>query len=401
MHTVHIKSWNIDGAFTLKMSCPDFRKTLQLFDINFFQETHLRPNQHDTVILPAGYQIFSRTRRPKADFDKSWGGVAAVVSQKLSLKYRQDLSGPDFMVLQIGSTLFYNVYLLPETSNWPSVLESDPCEALASSLALAHMANFSIILMGDLNARTASLTAYPLDPRRTSQDSGTVSTRGRWLCRMLAEHDLVLINGTRRFGDCSGNYTSFQGTRRTVIDYAITSRASWDALRSFSVCPREVGYDHAALTLSLEIHAQILHTQSLPPRKQKKDVPLPTITSLDRLLVSTLEAAKDDEKKDLALFGPVLATTEVIKVSVHGLCSDEGKHNAKAGAGLYWGPNSRHNSAHRIPDSNVTSTYAELYAIAQALTATPEGVSLEITTHSEYAIQAIIFHAADHATRGW
>jgi hypothetical protein len=82
------------------MSCPIFRKDLEKYDINLFQETHLRPQQEDTVELPHGYSILSRTQRPRPSFDKSWGVVAAVFQSALKLKYRQDFSGPEFMVLQ-------------------------------------------------------------------------------------------------------------------------------------------------------------------------------------------------------------------------------------------------------------------------------------------------------------
>ncbi|KAJ7920453.1 hypothetical protein B0H13DRAFT_2422435 [Mycena leptocephala] len=111
------------------------RKDLQKYDINLFQETHLRPQQHDAIDVPQGYSLLSRTRRPKASFDKSWGGVAIVLRATIPFKYREDFSGPDFMVIQVNRHLVYNVYLLPESSLWAGVLEKDPCEAFASSLS--------------------------------------------------------------------------------------------------------------------------------------------------------------------------------------------------------------------------------------------------------------------------
>jgi hypothetical protein len=95
------------------MSCPIFCKDLEKYDINLFPETHLRPQQEETVELPCGYSILSRTQRPKASFGSSWGGVAAVFRSTLKLQYRQDLSGPDF---KLNKLLIYNVYLMPESS---------------------------------------------------------------------------------------------------------------------------------------------------------------------------------------------------------------------------------------------------------------------------------------------
>src|ERR1700761_9350446 len=44
---VSIYSWNINGSFNLLLSCPDLIKMFENHDIVLFQETHLRPQQHD------------------------------------------------------------------------------------------------------------------------------------------------------------------------------------------------------------------------------------------------------------------------------------------------------------------------------------------------------------------
>ncbi|KAJ6560960.1 hypothetical protein B0H10DRAFT_1966763 [Mycena sp. CBHHK59/15] len=133
--------------------------------------------EHNTIEVPHGYRLLSRTRRPKACFGKSWGGVVAIVRQWLPVQYREDFSGPDFMVLQLHCLLLYNIYLLPEGSMWAGILDSDPCNGLTGSLSLAYMAGYDIALMGDANARTASEIADPLDLTRVSMDKGPVSQR--------------------------------------------------------------------------------------------------------------------------------------------------------------------------------------------------------------------------------
>ncbi|KAJ7794057.1 hypothetical protein B0H13DRAFT_2393505 [Mycena leptocephala] len=140
-------------------------------------ETHLRPHQHDAARLPDGYSIVSRTRRPKANLGKSWGGVATISNTaRVPSKLREDLSGPDFMAHQIGNIVIYNVYLLPKTKSWVGDLESDPCLAVASSLAVAYAATCHILIMGDLNARTGSQTPSVHDPVRYSLDEKPPST---------------------------------------------------------------------------------------------------------------------------------------------------------------------------------------------------------------------------------
>ncbi|KAJ7843890.1 hypothetical protein B0H14DRAFT_2248459, partial [Mycena olivaceomarginata] len=73
----------------------------------------------------------------------------------------------------------------------------------------------------DLNGRTNSRTASVHDPPRHSMDDKPISTRGRFLLKLCADYNLVILNGDERFGSNSGAFTSFQGTRKTVIDYAI------------------------------------------------------------------------------------------------------------------------------------------------------------------------------------
>ncbi|KAF8121650.1 hypothetical protein K438DRAFT_1653550, partial [Mycena galopus ATCC 62051] len=156
------------------------------------------------------------------------------------------------MVIQIGTRLIYNVYLLPESTSWVGDLDSDPCAALENSLALAYMAGFEVVVPGDLNARTESKKARPQDPDRVSKDPD-ITTRGRWLLRMCGDYNLVVVNGAARFGPESGNYTSFQGDRRTVIDYILCSRPLYDKILSFKVCDRVGKHTHAALAIEIEM----------------------------------------------------------------------------------------------------------------------------------------------------
>ncbi|KAJ7701601.1 hypothetical protein B0H14DRAFT_2648379, partial [Mycena olivaceomarginata] len=73
---------------------PGNLKELELCDFNFFQETHLRPQQHDVVRIPEGYSIEFQTRRPKANFAKSWGGVATVSIRVCLPKLAKTYLGP-------------------------------------------------------------------------------------------------------------------------------------------------------------------------------------------------------------------------------------------------------------------------------------------------------------------
>ncbi|KAJ7483589.1 hypothetical protein FB451DRAFT_1170179 [Mycena latifolia] len=127
---------------------------------------------------------------------------------------------------------------------WAGTLDSDPCKALENSLTLAYMGGFYLVLMGDLNARTASSKASPRDPDRISKDEKE-STDSRWLARMCKDYNIVFIN-----------------------------------------LKEDLGAHHSKRR---EIQVDFLQD-----------------TELDRLLIATPESAKDEKKKKcLALFSPV------------------------------------------------------------------------------------------------
>lgn len=91
------------------MSCPIFREDLEKYDLNLFQEHIYVPNERTLWSSPTA--TLSYHAREDADLRSvnSWGGVAAVFQSALKLKYRQDFSGPDLMVLQLNRLLIYDL----------------------------------------------------------------------------------------------------------------------------------------------------------------------------------------------------------------------------------------------------------------------------------------------------
>ncbi|KAJ7705562.1 ribonuclease H-like domain-containing protein, partial [Mycena rosella] len=87
-------------------------------------------------------------------------------------------------------------------------------------------------------------------------------------------------------------------------------------------------------------------------------------------------------------------------VYVDGSCLNNGRNNARAGAGVYWGPNHLWNEALRVPD-NQTNNRGEVYAILRALRRSYLDQTLHIWSDSEYAMEAIALRATDEASRGW
>ncbi|KAJ6607804.1 hypothetical protein B0H10DRAFT_1817185, partial [Mycena sp. CBHHK59/15] len=139
---------------------------------------------------------------------------------------------------------------------------------------------------------------------------------------------------------------------------------------------------------------------SSPRKKRKVEVVLPNETDVDKLLIATLAAGKDEAKKLLDLYGPVHVVTTPVKMTIHGSCLNAGKISASAGAATYWGPNARRKRSARAWGDQ-RSPRAELLAAIFALESAETYKSLEISTRSEYVIRSITHGAAENDACGW
>ena len=86
-----------------------------------------------------------------------------------------------------------------------------------------------LIIMGDLNARTTSLTPFPDHPPRQSKDTGAVDARGRMVLQCCRDNKLFLLNGVTLLGPQADLCTSFHTSSSsnpssTVIDCVASSQ---------------------------------------------------------------------------------------------------------------------------------------------------------------------------------
>lgn len=195
---------------------------------------------------------------------------------------------------------------------------------------------------------------------------------------------------------------SFQGSQRTVIDYAICSHSLFPSVHSFKFEPRIGDHDHAAIVVQLEVVSSLLSFNALQPSRKRKreEITLPDETELDKLLIQTLAAGKDEKRKLLRLYGPLHVDTPPLKIVVHGACQRAGKHTATAGSGIYFGINSPKNYSLRVW-ANQTNVHADLAALLWAIKSSPLRMTLEISTRSEYAIRSVVYYAAKNENCGW
>ncbi|KAK7016922.1 hypothetical protein R3P38DRAFT_2541128, partial [Favolaschia claudopus] len=410
---ISIRCWNINGRLASNLSHPAFVSEISKYDVILFQETHLLPDQELSLPLPPGYDIYAVAREPSCStFDKPWGGVLTMVRSDLNAEKDESLSGPDLLVLRLGCLSLFNAYILPHGSPWAAWSPIAPIDKLNQSVAVARFRGDAVCVNGDLNGRTACRRVDPhAHPPRFSMDN-TVNTQGREILQLADDHNLRILNGDVHFGNGSWGWTFCQkrvfknGTEkwcRSVIDYALCDSVACEMVQNFEVLPVGPWSDHAPLVLD------ILLPDSLPPtnpgkefvqarRREAND----SNAYLDVLLRETVESKPTPQQKQARFYGPVYddAGRSGVQVYTDGSCLHNGMRNARAGAGVYFGPNSPLNASLRV-HGDQTNNRGELLAILYAIYSAPSNRALTVYSDSQLSIRSIVYWAPRNAEMGW
>lgn len=81
---------------------------------------------------------------------------------------------------------------------------------------------------------------------------------------------------------------------------------------------------------------------------------------------------------------------QLVTVYTDGSATNNGKANARAGAGAYYAPNDNRNMAIRIPEELLPSNQtAEIIAIKETIESNPKDVPLKIMSDSKYVIEGL------------
>ncbi|KAJ7811842.1 ribonuclease H-like domain-containing protein, partial [Mycena olivaceomarginata] len=83
-----------------------------------------------------------------------------------------------------------------------------------------------------------------------------------------------------------------------------------------------------------------------------------------------------------------------------GSCFNNGTPDARAGAGVYYGPSNSGNISLRVTGKQ-TNNRGELLAISCCLSTAPAWRRLDIYSDSEHSIRSIVYWAPGHAQAGW
>ncbi len=239
-------------------------------DIIILQETWRKTDE--VTLCPPGYcEIFLSSRKhEKITRGRDSGGIIIWHKQEID-KYIQTIKKEESHIwLKINKHLTQTtkdvflcaVYIPPSESPY---YNEEIFESLHSEIN-HFQAQGSVLICGDLNARTGSLPDYTTDngnnyifgqsfpqntvnfPRNNSDEQ--VNKNGKLLLELCRSLGLYLVNGRVR-GDSLGRYTysSFHGC--STVDYMITDLDSF-SFRAFTVKPLTPLSDHSQITLYLK-----------------------------------------------------------------------------------------------------------------------------------------------------
>lgn len=246
MNTVKITTWNVNGLYNksqdyCKLDDSLFVNRILPYDIVGLVETH---SSQDNRINVSDYFCFQNDRPKKSTARKASGGLAVLI--KNSIRPGVKIVGSDQISiwLKLDKTFFNGqydtylsiVYIPPENSTFSLNTNVDPFQILERQV-INYKRMGEIVIMGDLNARTATEldyivndgtdfidSAYSVDQKmilRSNQDK-VKNKSGNLLLELCVSASLRILNG-RTAGDSLGSYTCHKYNGNSSVDYAIVS----------------------------------------------------------------------------------------------------------------------------------------------------------------------------------
>lgn len=358
--------------------------------------------------------------------ERHGGGLAVLFRSEIQVDWCQELSSPECMVLDLEDITIVLLYLPPPGSPWIRSLPCDPLEFVSGVLGVRSLLqNKMLMVVGDCNARTGSLSSRPSAFPRTSVDP-TEDTRGRWFVDECAENDLLILNGSCFDGtvitDNDSGWTSFQPNGRAVIDYVAVSVRFLAKIREFAVVNLTSWSDHAFLSLCVVSDSStkaLRDARHRPCRthfssQSKRRSPFTALPPMDCLppelqgppslldsLYSELVTKVDDEVNlTKTLYGDHASRGKPRTAWITSACSQEGSSFARAGAGVFWGTRSWGNLTMRIP-GNQNRRRASHFAVVGALLESLCDFDLIIVTDRDDIIRTYCFWTPSLRDDGW
>lgn len=98
---------------------------------------------------------------------------------------------------------------------------------------------------------------------------------------------------------------------------------------------------------------------------------------------------------------PYEVQAEEIEVFTDGSCVNNGRDDARAGSGVWFGVNDSRNCGVGVPYDSQSNQAAEIYAVAVAHRRVPPFAALHIVSDSKYVVDGFTKHLRDWERKGW
>ena len=261
-HGLKLSYWNINGLFRkhedyCKLTDPMFINLVKNCDLIGLSEIHCG---NDENIIYDGFhtELSIRPKPPKAR--KHSGGLLVLIKNQIKQGIKRIKSNPgNFMWLRLQKS-FFNMdkdiylciaYISPTNSTYTRNTNEDYLTLIQNDIA-TFQSKGNIIIMGDLNARTSSISDLinndvrdnyvPLEesyiqdcelPPRRNCDIIT-NERGSSLIDLCISAQLRILNG-RTLGDLTGQFTCHKHNGSSTVDYCLVSEQFFSQINYFQV----------------------------------------------------------------------------------------------------------------------------------------------------------------------
>jgi hypothetical protein len=258
--SIKMAFWNVEGlnqnSISPKVEASEFIELLNKHDVIGLAETHCDDNDYIQV---EGFCTFKLCRPRSKKINRNFGGIAVLYRKEIEkgvtfLEHKNN----DYVWIKMCKRFFgleedifcCFAYIPPQNSDFYNKRSQDTLSFIERDIML-HSNNGKILLVGDLNARTANSVDFIQNDEapddlsdiyfedkeileRTSMDTSTPCSRGRKLIDLCIAARLRILNG-RTLGDSQGQYTCHKYSGSSVVDYAITSEEMLNRLLYFKI----------------------------------------------------------------------------------------------------------------------------------------------------------------------
>lgn len=248
----------------------DFFNFVKQYEIFCLLETFVETNSIDLCTKYfEGFRLFWIPAIRLSNFGRAKGGIVMGIKFNVSAEHII-VQGKNLVKISLGGR---DIFILFAYLSGGNELEWERDYMGLKHFLYEHCSGKQIILMGDLNARTAKNQDLPeqLDAflecgcnfsnERSSKDH-VINMKGKLVLELCEDNNLVILNG-RIEGDRCGEYTYLGPSGSSVIDYCCADLKALDLIESFKV-GAEVFSDHMPLELNLYIGLKPEGVNTLP-----------------------------------------------------------------------------------------------------------------------------------------